>query len=525
MRPISRLCFLVILPLISCSSYDILIVNGDVFNGGDNFHKLDIAVKDGKIVAIGKTLRGKAKRTLDAEGLVVSPGFIDMHAHLEPITLLPDAKSHVMQGVTTALGGPDGGSPLSIGKYLDSLTRQGIGMNVAYLIGHNTVRNHVMGMIDREPTTVELTEMQDYIERAMSEGAFGISTGLKYLPGAFASKEEVIALASIAANSGGIYTSHLREEGLGLLDGVAEAIDIGRSTGMKIVLTHHKAIGKPMWGSSSKSLALVDQGRREGLDILMDQYPYTASHTSLSVLIPAWSRDGGMEAFIERCETPEIRDSIRNGIIFNIINDRGGNDLRSIQFARIPWQPEFMGKTMHDLLEGMDIEPTVENAAEMTIEIQLKQGANCIYHVIDSADVINIMRHPMTMIASDGRLTAFGSGHPHPRAYGTFPRVLGHYVNDLQVLTLAEALRKMTTLPAETLGLEDRGYLKVDHHADITIFNPEKIRDQASFLEPHQYPKGINYVIINGKIVVDDGVYHDVRAGRALRKIQQPLSN
>jgi dihydroorotase/N-acyl-D-amino-acid deacylase len=457
--------------------------------------------------------------------MAVAPGFIDLHAHIEPLTLYPDAKSHVMQGVTTALGGPDGGSPLRLGTFLDTLAKGGIGLNVGYLIGHNTVRNHVMGLINREPTKPELEQMKLLVADGMKDGAFGISTGLKYLPGAFAKTSEVIALSKVAAEYGGIYTSHLREEGLQLLQGVQEAIDIADSTGMLVVLTHHKAMGKPTWGASVKTLKLVDDARSRGLDIRMDQYPYTASHTGMSIVIPAWALEGGSARFAERCSVPMLRDSIKKGIIYNLINDRGGDDLRRVQFSKLEWKPEFAGRTLHDLVQSTGVEPTIENGADMIIEIQLHRGANCIYHVIDSADVVRIMQHPMTMIASDGRLTQFGEGHPHPRAYGTFPRVLGFYSRELGVLPLTEAIRKMTSLPASTLGLTDRGKIKENYWADLTIFAADKVVDKATFTQPHQYPDGIEYVIINGRLAVDKGQFQDIRSGQTLRKSQHSVPN
>ena len=500
-------------------SYDLIIKNGQIYDGsGRDAIQGDLAIRKQHFIKIGTRIKGRSKEVIDAAGKAIAPGFIDLHAHIEPISLYPDAKSHVMQGVTTALGGPDGGSPLPIGAYLDSLMVTGIGMNVGYLIGHNTVRNHVMGLVNRQPNGEEMQKMKKLISQAMHDGAFGISTGLKYLPGAFATTQEVIELSKIAAAEGGIYTSHLREEGLGLLDGVSEAIRIARETDMTVILTHHKAIGQPMWGASTKTLSMVDDAIAEGLDIRIDQYPYTASHTGISIVIPSWALEGGIQAFSERCQDKLLRDSIRSGIIYNLINDRGGNDLHRMQFSKIDWKPDFLGKTLHDLVVSEGKKPTIENGAEMIIEIQLHRGANCIYHVIDSSDVIRIMQHPMTMIASDGRLTQMGEGHPHPRAYGTFPRVLGHYVRDLKILNLPEAIRKMTGLPAETLGLTDRGIIAEKMWADLVIFDPAKVIDRSTFTNPHQFPDGIDYVIINGVIAVEQGVFKDSRSGKVLRK-------
>ena len=502
-------------------SYDLIIRGGLIYDGqGGEPNMLDIAISGDKIVEVSASLdTSLSQNVVQASGKAVSPGFIDLHAHIEPLTLYPDAKSHVMQGVTTALGGPDGSSPFPIGSYMDSLAALGIGLNVGYLIGHNTIRNHIMGMVNRDPTPSELTEMKRLIAEAMDQGAFGISTGLKYLPGTFAKTSEVIELSTVAAEHDGIYTSHLREEGLQLLDGVAEAIEIAEAAKIPVVLTHHKAIGQPMWGASKKTLDMVDVARSKGLDVMMDQYPYTASHTWLGVIIPPWALEGNaFTKFAERCQNPSLRDSIKQGIIHNMINDRGGNDLRRIQFARIPWKPSFAGKTLHDLVVAEGLEPTIENGAEMVIEIQLHRGAHCIYHVMADEDVERIMQHPYTMVASDGRITEFGRGHPHPRAYGTFPRVLGHYAREKGIISMSEAIRKMTSLPAQRLGLTDRGQIKAGYHADLVIFDPETIIDKATFQKPHAYPEGIHVVIINGQVVKDDSGFKDVRAGRILRK-------
>jgi N-acyl-D-amino-acid deacylase len=356
------------------------------------------------------------------------------------------------------------------------------------------------------------------VKEAMDAGAFGISTGLKYVPGSFSNVAEVIELAKVAATSKGIYTSHLREEGLGLLEAVEEAIMIGRAADIPIVLTHHKAIGKPMWGASVKTLAMVDSARAIGLDIMMDQYPYTASSTGISVLIPNWARAGGQEAFKKRLEDPATRAQIVDDIMFNIEFDRGGAQLDVVQFAFVSWKPDLNGKTLKDWAIERGLSPTFKNGAELVIEAQLNGGASCIFHAIHEDDVKRIMQHPMTMVASDGRLAYIGEGHPHPRAYGTFPRVLGYYVRELGVLDLQSALRKMTSIPAERLGLTDRGYLKEGMKADITIFNPETVIDKSTFVDPHHYPEGIEYVIVNGQVTIQEGVLTEKRGGRVLRK-------
>ena len=508
--------------LVGCQSKetaDILILNGTIYDGtGAPPYQADVTLEGERIRQIGDLNGYPAKLVIDAAGLAVAPGFIDLHAHLDPILELPGCESHIRQGVTTALGGPDGGGPWPFDSYLDTLQKTGIGMNVGYLVGHNVVRRNIMGLDNRQPTDEELIQMKEQVRAAMEQGAFGISTGLKYLPGTFSNVDEVIALSKVAAEHGGIYTSHLRDEGLGLLDAVKEAIQISQDAGIPVILTHHKVIGKPMWGRSTETLALVDSAREKGLDIQMDQYPYDASYTGISILIPGWARAGGQEAFTARINDPALRDSIKSGIVFNIMNDRGGDDLDRVQFAKVTWQPSLEGKTLKYWCETKGLEPTVDNGAELVIEAQLNGGASAIFHAMDERDVIRIMQHPQTMIASDGRLVAPGMGHPHPRWYGTFPRVLGHFVREKKVLTLEEAIRKMTGSPAKALELMDRGMIKEGFMADLVIFNPDKIIDKATFTDPHQYPEGIEYVLINGQLAVDQGKYEDIRSGEVLKK-------
>jgi dihydroorotase/N-acyl-D-amino-acid deacylase len=352
----------------------------------------------------------------------------------------------------------------------------------------------------------------------MHEGAFGMSTGLKYIPGAYSNVDEVVALAQVASDSGGIYTSHLREEGLGLLDGVAEAIEIGRRAHIPIVLTHHKAVGQAMWGKSVVTLRMLDSARAAGVDVMADVYPYTATHTGISVLIPSWALADGDSAFARRLGDPVLADSIRRGIIFNILNDRGGGDISRVQFAKVTWDRSLEGQTLADWATRRGLAPTPENGATLVIEAERKGGANAIFHVLDEGDVERIMKHPMVMIGSDGRLSTPGEGHPHPRGYGTFPRVLGHYVRDEHVLTLEQAVHKMTGMPAARLGLTDRGALRAGAIADVVVFDADRIADKATFENPHQYAVGIDYVLVNGVAAVADGKYTNVRPGRVIRR-------
>lgn len=501
--------------------YDVLIRGGTVIDGtGSPRYQADVALRGDRIVRVSRAPLDprSASAVIEAAGRIVAPGFIDLHAHLDPLLRLPDAESHVRQGVTLALGNPDGGGALPLEPYLDSAQRAGLGMNVAFLIGHNSIRERVMGLENRAPTPAELARMEALVAEGMNDGAFGLSTGLRYIPGYYSRTDEVVALARVAAARGGIYTSHLREEGLGLFDGVAEAIRIAREADIRVVLTHHKAVGQQMWGQSRRTLAMVDTARAAGLDVRIDQYPYTATSTGISVLVPSWALAGGDSAFARRAADPVLRDSIVKGIVFNLLNDRGGGDLRRVQFARVDWDRSLEGKTLHDWVtrEGKALTP--ENAAALVIEAELRGGASGIYHVLDEQDVERIMRHPMTSVASDGRLSKPGEGVPHPRGYGTFPRVLGVYVRERAVLTLPDAVRKMTGLPAATLGLTDRGRLAEGLVADVVVFDPSTVADRATFQNPHQYPSGIPWVLVNGRIAVEEGRFTGVRAGEVLRR-------
>ena len=500
--------------------YDVLITNARIIDGtGAPAVNGDVAILGRQIARVStqRIPRDSALRVIDAKGHVLAPGFIDMHAHLEPLLAMPDAKSAAMQGVTLALGGPDGGGPWPFGAYLDSADRAGLGINVAYLTGHNTIRREVMGTANRAPTAAELERMTTMVGQAMHEGAFGISTGLRYIPGFYSKTDEVVALSKVAADSGGIYTSHLREEGLGLFEGVGEALEIGRQAHIPIVLTHHKAIGQKMWGKSTVTLHMVDSARAAGTDVMIDQYPYTASSTSLDVLVPPWALEGGRAEFRKRLDNPVLKDSITRGVVDYLLNDRGGGDVRRVQFANVAWDHSLDGKTLYDWAKRKGIDPTPEKSAPLVLEGVLNGGASMVFHVIDEGDVRRIMAHPMTMIASDGRLSRPGEGVPHPRNYGTFPRVLGEYVRVQHVLTLEEAVHKMTGMSAKRLGLANRGCIRAGCFADITVFDPATIADKGTFTEPHQYPVGIDWVIVNGTPVVADGRFTEARPGRVLK--------
>jgi N-acyl-D-amino-acid deacylase len=507
--------------LAQTATYDLLITGGTVIDGtGAARYRADVGVVGNRITILSRTplARASGKRTIDATGLIVAPGFIDLHAHLDPLLNMPDAESHVRQGVTVALGGPDGGGPFPFGAYLDSVGARKLGMNVAFLAGHNTIRQRAMGTANRAPTPTELEQMKRMVAQSMAEGAFGLSTGLRYIPGFYSNVDEVVELSRVAADSGGIYTSHLREEAVGLFSGVAEALEIGRRARIPVVLTHHKAVGQMMWGKSTVTLAMVDSARRAGTDVMIDQYPYTASSTSLSVLVPPWALEGGTSQLRQRLADPRLRDSITRGVVENLLNDRGGGDLKRVQFSRVSWDPTLNGKTLHDLVVRSGKEPSIQNGAPAVLDAVLRGSPSTIFHIIDEGDVKRIMAHPQTMIASDGRLNRLGDAVPHPRAYGTFPRVLGKYVREEKILTLENAVQKMTGMPAARLGLADRGCLRAGCAADITIIDAATVRDVGSFEDPHHYPEGIPYVIVNGVPVMDGGRFTESRPGMVLKR-------
>ncbi|MCI5107682.1 MAG: D-aminoacylase [Pseudomonadales bacterium] len=498
--------------------FDVLISNGRIVDGSGNpWYQADVGIIDDRIARIGDLSDASAETIIDASGLVVSPGFIDPHTHaLRGIFDVPNAESALLQGVTTLTEGNDGSSPWPIADHYAEIEALGISPNWSVFVGQGTIRSLVIGEEDREPSATELQQMKDMVATAMEEGALGISTGLFYVPGSFTSTEEVIELSKVAANYGGIYISHLREETYQLLDSIAETIQIGEQANIPVQVTHHKVVGVENFGASIDSLRMVDEARARGIDITIDQYPYTASQTGITALIPQWAQEGGREQLLARINSPETRQTIKNEVVEKILYDRGGGDPRNVFISRNSWDPEMAGKNLAELTIEAGMEPSPENAAEVVFDIVRGGGATAVYHAIGPEDVDRIMRHPATAIGSDGPIGIFGEGAPHPRQYGSFARVLGHFSRERGLLSLEEAVKKMSSQTAVRLGIRDRGFLLEGFYADIAIFDAESIIDRATFENPHQYATGMDTVLVNGEIVVRNGQHTGARPGRVL---------
>jgi len=505
--------------------FDLVLSGGMVFDGsGEPGIVTDVGIRGDRIAGLGDLSGQQAIRRIEVNGLAVTPGFIDIHSHAvrdtvekSGIFLWPDAENYIRQGVTTAIGGPDGSSWYPLPELFLMLEESPSSVNFGTFVGHNTVRTLAMGRADRAPTHEELRAMQDMVEQAMTDGAYGLSSGLKYIPGAYSRTDEVIALAKVAGEHDGIYITHMREEGAGLVESVSETIRIGEEGGLPAQITHHKAMGKRAWGKSAESLAMVDAANARGGDVSSDQYPYAASSTGIDVLFPAWSLAGDKETRLARLQDPGTRAEIKAGIIDNIVNDRGGNDPSRVAIANCNWNTQLNGLDLAEVLQQQGREVSIANAAELAIELEEGGGCSAVYHAMSEQDVIRIMQHDRTMIASDGGIHMPAEDMPHPRNYGSFSRVLGRYVREQAVIGFSEAIHKMSQMPADRIGLADRGRIREGAFADITVLDPETIIDVATFKNPHQLSVGVHYVLVNGVMVLQDGAMTGARPGRVLR--------
>ena len=497
---------------------DILIKNGKILDGtGNSWFYGDLAIQNGKIAAIGKLANWTATKSIDVTGLMVTPGFIDVHTHIEGDEKKnPTADNFIYDGVTTVVTGNCGLSQVNIGSYFNMLDSLHSSINVASLIGHNDVRKAAMGSANRDPTEEEMKKMESIVEQAMKDGAVGLSTGLIYIPGTYSKTEEIVRLAKIASKYNGVYASHMRDEGDSVVQAIEEAMHIGREAKMPVEISHFKLSGQQNWGRSKETIPMIIQARKEGLDVTIDQYPYTASSTSLSTLLPDWVLADGQDSIKARLERPEIRKEVSNYMLKKLKKRKLKNFSYPV-VASFRSDSSYNGKSIEEvnLLKGRK-----HKAAEEAITIMDMMelgGADMVFHGMSDADVKAIMQYPFNMFASDASIRIYGSGNPHPRGYGTNARVLGKYVRDEKVISLEEAIRRMTSLPAQKFQLKNRGILREGFAADIVVFDENKVQDLSTYDKPHQYTTGFQYVLVNGQMTVNEGKHTGVLGGTTLR--------
>jgi len=529
----------------AASAFDLVIRGGTVVDGtGAPAYAADVALNGDAIAAVGSIAANQGRRVLDAAGLHVCPGFIDIHTHSDGAILeYPTADSRVRQGVTTELAGNCGSSaaPLdglgledrkkeylddgvtpdwsSVASYLARLERTGISINQAMLLGQGTLRENAIGNVDRPLAAAELAAVLRAVEQGMEDGAFGVSTGLEYTPGRYTPTDEIVAMARVVARYGGLYASHIRNEETTLLEAVDEAIAIGRRSGARVQVSHLKASGRPNWGKQRAALDLIESARRDGVPVLADAYPYTAYSTGLSIMLPGWAREGSNADVGGRLRDAEIRGRIRKEVIAQIAAELGEYDLIVISRVKTAANRPLVGKNMAEIAAGWRIEP-VDAILRLLEEEDASVGF--IGHGMSPENVEMVLRHPLVMIGSDGSSMApvgkAAEARPHPRSYGAFARVLSHYTRDRALFDLPAAVRKMTSMPADQIGLRDRGRIARGAKADIVVFDAARVKDEATFVDPHRYPTGIRHVLVNGTLVVDAGTHTGARPGRGLRR-------
>ncbi len=496
---------------------DIIIKNGRILDGtGNSWIKGDIAIKDGKILKTGHFDNISAAKTIDAKGLVVAPGFIDVHTHIEGDEFEnPTANNFILDGVTTVVTGNCGSSRVNIKKYLGQLDSLKLSINVATLIGHNDIRKAVMGTANRKPTEEEMKKMEALAEQAMKDGAVGLSTGLIYIPGTYSETDEVVRLAKVAARYKGVYASHMRDEGDSVVQAIEEALLIGREAGIPVEISHFKLSGQQNWGRSKETVALIARAREQGIDVTIDQYPYTASSTSISTLLPDEILADGQDSIKARLQRPEVRKYVTDYILARLKKRK----LKHLGYAVVAFHradTTYNGKSIEEinLLKGRKHKAKLE--AQTVIDLMMAGGASAVFHGMGDEDVKRIMQYPFNMFASDASIRVWKQGAPHPRGYGTNARVLGKYVREEKVISLEEAVRRMTSLPAQKFGLKDRGLLREGYAADIVIFDESQVQDLSTFQQPHAYSKGFQYVLVNGEVVVENEQHLGTRSGKTL---------
>lgn len=503
--------------------FDVLITGGTILDGtGAPPVRADVGVKDGRILAVGPLQGRKAARVIDASGLVVAPGFIDVHTHADRSALRhPRAINFLRMGVTSLITGNCGGSVLDLRKHLAQVEKKGVSLNYGSLIGHNTVRKKVMKLANRAPTPEELKAMKALVKQGMEAGAMGLSTGLIYLPGTFARTEELIQLSRVVAAYGGVYATHMRNEGKRVLESIDEAVRIGREAGCTVQLSHLKACGKPSWGLGKKIVERMKKARAAGLRITGDQYAYTATSTSLDVLFPARARTLGRKAFARKLkESPAFREKMR-AALFRTMKRNDVPDLAYCQIAHAPRNSKYDGMTLEEAARAEWNRGDAAHQVRMTIKLYIESRGSrisMVYHRMCEKDVVAIMKAPFVCVACDaGIRTSRGVGKPHPRGGGNNARVLGRYVRDRKALSLPLAVHKMTGLPAGIFGLEDRGVIRPDAWADITLFDPKTVGGRATYDRPREKPLGLPFVLVAGVVVMDGGKHTGKRPGKVLR--------
>ena len=515
---LSLLCLLSPLSPLTAQTYDVIIRNGRVLDGsGSPWRYTDIAIDGDRIVAVGALRDASARRVLDATGLFVAPGFIDPHSHASSGLIreqTSSARPLLTQGITTVFINPDGGGPIDLDRQRGALMQYAMGVNAAQLVPHGSVRRVVLGMEDRAPTPSELDSMRAIVRRGMEAGAFGLSSGLYYAPGSYAQTGEVVELARVAAEYGGVYTSHIRDEAdynIGLIGAVDEVITVARDGGLPGVVTHVKALGPRVWGYSQAIVERIDRARAQGIEVYADQYPYDASGTSITgALVPRWAQVGGGDSLQARISDADARARLRADMLVNL-DRRGGAD--KILFRDSPrGEDDIVGRTLDDMARDRAMEPV-----DVAIEILARGGAGVISFNMIERDIETLMRQPWTMTSTDGSLPAPGEGF-HPRGIGTYPRKIRRYVVERGTVSLSRAIHSMTGLPASVFRMDERGAIRIGAVADIVVFNLERVTDRATYIEPYQLSEGMIYVMVNGELAIDGGEPTGVNAGMVLAR-------
>ena len=522
------ICTFLFATIAHAQDVDILITNARIIDGtGSPWFVSDLAIDDGRIVGMGVNLDVNAKQTVDARGRVLTPGFIDVHTHVESsgtrpgLERIPRADNFLLDGVTTIISGNCGSSEVDVGDYQRRLS--GLGINVATFIGHNSVRRTVMGLDNRAPTAAEEAAMRELVDQAMRDGAVGFSTGLLYVPGTYATTEEVTDLAKVAAGYGGVYATHMREQGAKLHESINEAVEIGRAAGMPVQISHLKVKGPSRWGTIGDALALIESHRQNGVDVVVDAYPYERASTNLGVNLPRWAVSGGSAEIAGRINDPDTNERIV-AEMKDMLADGGYPDYSFAAVAKYLPEPSYNGRTISEINRMLERTATIDNEITTILDMMVEggeagvvQGASMVYHYMSMDDVDTIFRYPNAAVASDGSVQEPGDGHPHPRSYGTNARVFADLVRERNILSLEDAVRRMTSLPARTFSFQDRGIIRPGFVADLVLFDPATVQDHATFENPHNYTEGFDVVIVNGVIAVADGKPTDRRAGRFVR--------